>query len=86
MISIRATPTPLKAVRTGHIKKTSEDGVVSGIKFNISGNGVNKTVTTKADGTVDIQLMPGIYTVAEQSIDRYEPQSVQRVLLCQGMA
>ena len=42
---------------TGHIKKTSEDGVVSGIKFNISGNGVNKTVTTKADGTVDIQLM-----------------------------
>ena len=42
---------------TGHIKKTSEDGVVSGIKFNISGNGVNKTVTTKADGTVDIQLI-----------------------------
>ena len=39
---------------TGHIQKTSEDGVVSGIKFNISGNGVNQTVTTKADGTVDI--------------------------------
>lgn len=69
---------------TGHIKKTSEDGVVSGIKFNISGNGVNKTVTTKADGTVDIQLMPGIYTVAEQSIDRYEPQSVQRVTIVSG--
>lgn len=44
---------------TGFIKKTSEDGVVSGIKFNISGNGVNQTVVTKADGTVDISLMPG---------------------------
>ena len=69
---------------TGHIKKTSEDGVVSGIKFNISGNGVNQTVTTKADGTVDIQLMPGVYTVTEQSIDRYEPQSVQRVTIVSG--
>ena len=69
---------------TGHIKKTSEDGVVSGIKFNISGNGVNKTVTTKADGTVDISLMPGVYTVTEQSIDRYEPQSVQRVTIVSG--
>ena len=69
---------------TGHIKKTSEDGVVSGIKFNISGNGVNQTVTTKADGTVDVQLMPGVYTVTEQSIDRYEPQSVQRVTIVSG--
>uniref|UniRef100_UPI003EB9B4AA hypothetical protein n=1 Tax=Dubosiella newyorkensis TaxID=1862672 RepID=UPI003EB9B4AA len=66
------------------IKKTSEDGVVSGIKFNISGNGVNQTVTTKADGTVDVQLMPGVYTVTEQSIDRYEPQSVQRVTIVSG--
>ena len=32
---------------TGLIKKTSEDGVVSGIKFNISGNGVNQTVVTR---------------------------------------
>ena len=69
---------------TGHIKKTSEDGVVSGIKFNISGNGVNQTVTTGADGTVDIQLMPGVYTVTEQSIDRYVPQSVQRVTIVSG--
>lgn len=69
---------------TGQIKKTSEDGVVSGISFNISGNGVNKTVTTGADGTVDVQLMPGTYTVTEQSIDRYEPQSVQRVTIVSG--
>ena len=69
---------------TGQIKKTSEDGVVSGISFNISGNGVNKTVITGADGTVDVQLMPGVYTVTEQSIDRYEPQSVQRVTIVSG--
>ena len=69
---------------TGQIKKTSEDGVVSGISFNISGNGVNKTVITGADGTVDVQLMPGVYTVTEQSIDRYEPQNVQRVTIVSG--
>ena len=69
---------------TGQIKKTSEDGVVSGISFNISGNGVNKTVITGADGTVDVQLMPGVYTVTEQSIDRYEPQSIQRVTIVSG--
>ncbi len=69
---------------TGHIKKTSEDGVVSGIKFHISGNGVNETVTTKADGTVDISLMPGVYTVTEQAVDRYVPQNVQRVTIVSG--
>ena len=69
---------------TGLIKKTSEDGVVSGIKFNISGNGVNQTVVTKADGTVDISLMPGGYTVTEHPIDRYEPQSVQRITIVSG--
>ena len=69
---------------TGLIKKTSEDGVVSGIKFNISGNSVNQTVVTKADGTVDISLMPGVYTVTEQPIDRYEPQSVQRITIVSG--
>ena len=69
---------------TGFIKKTSEDGVVSGIKFNISGNGVNQTVVTKAGGTVDISLMPGVYTVTEQPIDRYEPQNVQRITIVSG--
>ena len=69
---------------TGHIKKTSEDGVVSGIQFNISGNGVNQNVVTGADGTVDIQLMPGVYTVTEQNTPRYEPQSVQRVTVVSG--
>ena len=69
---------------TGRIRKTSEDGVVSGISFNISGNGINQNVTTNADGTVDVELMPGVYTVTEQNIPRYEPQSVQRVTIVSG--
>ncbi len=69
---------------TGRIQKTSEDGVVSGVSFNISGNGINQNVTTNADGTVDMQLMPGVYTVTELNIDRYEPQSVQRVTIVSG--
>lgn len=51
----------------GHIVKHSEDGKVANIKFNIAGNGVNQTVTTKTDGTVDIELMPGVYTVHQTS-------------------
>ena len=69
---------------TGHIKKTSEDGKVSDISFHITGNGVDKTVKTKADGTVDIQLMPGTYTVTEQDIDKYEPQKSQKVTIVSG--
>lgn len=68
----------------GHIKKTSEDGIVSGISFHITGNGVDKTVKTKADGTVDIELMPGTYTVTEQDIDKYEPQKSQKVTIVSG--
>ena len=68
----------------GHIVKHSEDGKVANIKFNISGNGVNQTVTTKADGTVDIELMPGVYTVTELTEEKYEPQNVQRVTIVSG--
>lgn len=67
-----------------NIKKTSEDGVVSGIKFNISGNGINETVTTNSNGTADLSLMPGVYTVTEQSIDHYVPQNVQRITIVSG--
>ena len=68
----------------GHIVKHSEDGKVANIKFNITGNGVNQTVATKADGTVDIELMPGVYTVTELTEDKYEPQNVQRVTIVSG--
>jgi uncharacterized surface anchored protein len=68
----------------GHIVKHSEDGKVDGIRFTISGNGVNKTVITKADGTVNIELMPGVYSVTEETIDKYVPQNTQRVTIVSG--
>ena len=68
----------------GHIVKHSEDNKVDGVKFNIAGNGVNQTVTTNKDGTVDIELMPGVYTVTELAEEKYEPQSVQRVTIVSG--
>ena len=43
----------------GRIVKTSEDGKVSGISFKITGNGVDKTVTTGTNGYVDVDLRPG---------------------------
>ena len=67
------------------IVKTSEDGKVDGINFTISGNGVNQTVTTANGGKFEIDnLMSGVYTVTEQSIDKYVPQEVHRVTVVAG--
>lgn len=67
------------------ITKTSEDGEVSGISFTVSGNGTEQTVTTNADGEMQLDdLRPGAYTVTEQSSDRYEPQEVRQVTVISG--
>lgn len=67
------------------IVKTSEDGEVSGISFTVSGNGTEQTVTTNADGEMQLDdLRPGVYTVTEQSNDRYEPQEVRQVTVISG--
>ena len=67
------------------IVKTSEDGKVEGLSFTITGNGVNKTVQTGAGGVIQIDnLTPGVYTVTEQSYDKYEPQEVRRVTVVSG--
>ena len=67
------------------IIKTSEDGEVSGISFTVSGNGTEQTVTTNADGEMQLDdLRPGAYTVTEQSNDRYEPQEVRQVTVISG--
>lgn len=71
----------------GHveIKKTSEDGVVSGIKFQITGEGIDKTVTTEKEGTIKIEnLNPGTYTVTEMTEERYEDQKSQKVEVTGG--
>lgn len=72
---------------TGNIKliKTSEDGQVAGISFTITGEGYSATKTTNEAGEIDISdLNPGVYTVTEQSIDKYEPQATQRVTIVGG--
>ena len=67
------------------LKKTSEDGVVSGISFHIKGDGFDKTVKTDANGNLTVEgLFPATYTITEQSIDRYEPQQTQTVTLIGG--
>ena len=67
------------------IIKTSEDSKVEGITFTITGEGVNQTVTTDRNGEIRIDnLMPGIYTVTEQSYDKYVPQESHRVTVLAG--
>lgn len=67
------------------IVKTSEDGKVEGITFTVTGNGVNQTVQTGPNGEIQIDnLTPGVYTVTEQSYDKYEPQEVRRVTVASG--
>lgn len=61
--------------------KTSEDGVVAGINFTVTGaNGFSKTVTTNENGEIDISdLVPGTYTITEENIDRYVPNQSQTI-------
>lgn len=61
--------------------KTSEDGVVAGINFTVTGaKGFSKTVTTNANGEIDISdLVPGTYTITEEKIDRYVPNQSQTI-------
>ena len=60
------------------IVKTSEDGKVSGVRFRVSGNGVDTTVQTGTDGTIIVpNLKVGSYTVIELDVpDQYvQPKS-----------
>ena len=67
------------------IIKTSEDGEVSGVSFTVSGNGTEQAVTTNTDGEMQLDdLRPGVYTVTEQSSNRYEPQEVRQVTVISG--
>ena len=60
------------------IVKISEDGKVSGVRFRVSGNGVDTTVQTGTDGTIIVpNLKVGSYTVTELDVpDQYvQPKS-----------
>lgn len=66
--------------------KTSEDGIVAGINFAVTGaNGFLKTVTTNANGEIDVSnLAPGTYTITEENIDRYVPNQSQTITVSSG--
>ena len=74
---------------TAKIVKTSEDGIVSGISFRISGtdilgNEVNETVTTGDNGQVEKKFLPGTYLVKELPVDRYVTPSAQYITIESG--
>ena len=62
------------------LKKTAEDGKIAGISFTIAGDSFNETVTTDANGELQLNdLVPGVYTVTENAAAFYEPQQPQTV-------
>ena len=63
------------------IYKTSENGIVSGIKFHVTGpNGYDNTVVTDALGRVVLtDLVPGTYTITEIVPPGYIPQPPKTV-------
>ncbi len=62
------------------VQKKSSDGVVEGIKFKVSGNGIDKEIVTDSSGVALLSNIPvGTYTVTEVMEDRYvnvEPKTV----------
>ncbi len=77
-MALSGSITPLGDMK---LVKTSEDGIVAGINFTVTGtNGFSKTVTTNANGEIDISdLVPGTYTITEKNIDRYVPNQSQTI-------
>ena len=74
---------------TAKLVKTSEDAIVSGITFHISGtdilgNEVNEEVTTGENGQIEKKLLPGTYLVKELPVDRYVTPSAQYVTIESG--
>ena len=75
----------IEVLGSAKLKKTSEDGKVSGIKFTVTGTDYSKTVTTDSNGEWELNyLVPGKYTITEESIDRYEPQSSKTITVKSG--
>ncbi|MCI9126161.1 MAG: VaFE repeat-containing surface-anchored protein [Eubacterium sp.] len=73
--------------KTGNLllKKTSEDGIVSGISFTVQGEDYERTVKTGSDGSISIEdMIPGTYTITENVSDRYVPLKSQTVTVVGG--
>lgn len=68
--------------------KTSEDGVVSGIKFHFTGpKDFSKTFTTDENGEIPLSgLAPGTYTITEESMDRYVPNQSKTITIASNQS
>ena len=70
---------------TAKIIKESEDGVVSGLQFRITGNGIDKTYTTDTKGQITDTLPAGTYTVTEVNTPRrYNTPASQSITVPDG--
>lgn len=66
----------------GNLKliKTSEDGNVANIEFTVIGDGYSKIVKTNSKGEFELtDLVPGKYTVTENTPNKYEDQKSKTV-------
>ena len=68
------------------IQKHSEDGVVSGRTFRVTGNGIDKTVTTGSSGSVTLSdLIAGEYEVQEANTPaQYNQPNTQTITVLPG--
>ena len=83
-VTLQAVNAP--AVGDLELTKTSEDGVVSGISFTVTGpNNYKTTVITDTLGKWRLTgLKPGTYTVIETVPDRYIPQTAKTFTVTAG--
>lgn len=71
----------------GNLKlvKTSEDGKVANIEFTVKGDNYSKTVKTNAKGEFELtDLVPGTYTVTENTPSKYAEQKSKTVKVESG--
>lgn len=72
---------------SGNLKlvKTSEDGNVANIEFTVKGENFNKTVKTNSKGEFKLtDLVPGTYTVTENTEGKYAKQNSKTVKVESG--
>lgn len=63
--------------------KTSEDGMIHGVTFDISGENLSESITVVTDenGEVNLELLAGTYTITEKSNERYQLQESRTVTI-----
>lgn len=68
--------------------KTSEDRVISGIRFHFTGpKDFSQTFTTDENGEIPLSgLAPGTYTITEENMDRYVPNQSKTITIASNQS